>query len=145
MSNCKDHNKPVIYFCFNPHCTSSSQACILCIKNNHTKCPDDLLVDKNEVNVKVNILENQIDPKTITSKLNQIIELKLFELNKSLMNKKQAFIKSFNIEDKPENILEEEMLKNVKKNYNFVFNKETNKVEIASKFNVSEEEINESV
>jgi len=61
------------------------------------------------------------------------------------MKKKQTFIKSFNIDDKPENILDPEMLKNVKKNYNFVFNNETNKVEISSKFNVSEEEINDSV
>lgn len=37
------------------------------------------------------------------------------------------------------------MLENIKKNYNFSYDEETNKVKISSKFNVTEEEINESV
>lgn len=61
------------------------------------------------------------------------------------MTKKQSFIKSFNINDKPENILDPEMLQNIKKNYHFNFNSETNKVEISSKFNVPEDSINDSV
>ena len=38
-----------------------------------------------------------------------------------------------------------DMLENIKKNYNFSYDEETNKVKISSKFNVTEEEINESV
>lgn len=145
METCSTHNKPIIYYCFNPSCTQQAVSCMLCLKNNHHKCPDDLVVDKNEVGTKLNILENQIDPKVITNRLNQILELKLFELNKSLMNKKQGFIKSFNLDEKTENLLDPEFLKNVKKNYNFNFNKETNKVEISSKFNVGEQEINDAI
>lgn len=145
MTSCQTHNKSVEYFCFSPGCSAPSNACFLCVKNDHSKCPDDLLLHKSEIAEKLNILENQIDPKTITTRLNQILEVKLFELNDSLMKKKQAFIKSFNIDDKPENILDPEMLRNVKKNYNFNFNEESKKVEISSKFNVTEEEINDSV
>lgn len=54
------------------------------------------------------------------------------------MAQKQNFIKSFNLDEKAENILDPEMLRNVKKNYNFTFNKETEKIEICSKFNVEE-------
>lgn len=61
------------------------------------------------------------------------------------MSKKKSFINSFNINDKPENILDPEMLQNVKKNYHFNYNEETSKIEISSKFNVPEEDINESV
>lgn len=61
------------------------------------------------------------------------------------MQKKKAFINSFNLQDKPENIFEPEMLKNVKKNFNFEYNKEKDIVEISSKFNVEEEKINESM
>lgn len=85
------------------------------------------------------MLPNEIDPKTITSKLNQILELKLYEMQKSLMNKKSAFIGSFNIDSEPKNILNPEMLENIKKNFTFEFNEETNKIDVTSKFNVEEE------
>lgn len=73
------------------------------------------------------------------------MELKLFELNKNLLIKKKQFISSFNLQDKPENLFDPKILDNVKKNFNFEFNEEENKVDISSKFNVPEENINESI
>ena len=73
------------------------------------------------------------------------MELKLYEMQKTLVNKKKVFINSFTVDQQPENVLNSDMLENIKKNYNFSYDEETNKVKISSKFNVTEEEINESV
>lgn len=70
MNSCPEHNKTIQYYCLNPSCQKTSVACFLCLKNDHSKCPDELLVEKDEASEKINILENQIDPKTITTKLN---------------------------------------------------------------------------
>ena len=73
------------------------------------------------------------------------MELKLYEMQKTLLNKKKAFIGSFTVDSQPENILNSEMLANVKKNYEFNYDSENDKVKISSKFNVTEDQINESV
>ena len=83
--------------------------------------------------------ENESDPKVLTQKLNQILELKLYEMNKTLLGQKKAFISSFNVQDQPKNILDESILPNVKKNFNIDYNEENDRIEISSKFNVSEE------
>lgn len=61
------------------------------------------------------------------------------------MTKKKAFIQSFNLEEKPEDIFDAEVLKNVKKNFNFEHNPETNMIEVSSRFNVTEDKIDESI
>lgn len=58
-----------------------------------------------------------MDSKIITTQLNQIIELKIFELYKSLMEKKKAFISSFDLQGKPDTLLDSENLKQIKKNF----------------------------
>ena len=66
-------------------------------------------------------------------------------MNKSLLKKKESFIGSFNIQDSPQNILDPQVLENVKKNFNFEFDDANNKINVSSKFNATEEEITESV
>jgi hypothetical protein len=86
MSHCTLHpNKALVYLCLDSKCSKSSLNCIICIKNEHTKCHDDLIFEKDEAAQKIKFLDPQIDPKLITTKLNQILELKLYEMNKSLM------------------------------------------------------------
>lgn len=107
-----------------PKCNENSLACVLCIKNKHRKCDDNLVILKQDAKEKVVILENIVDPHIITGRLNQILELKLYELSKSLMNKKKAFISSFNIDQQNDDIFDLEILRNIKKNFNFEFNEE---------------------
>lgn len=114
------------FYCMDPSCKENSFACVICIKNKHKSCKDELIISQENAKNQITVLENQFDPKMITTKLNQILELKLYELNKSLMVKKKAFIGSFNLDDKPDNILDPEILNNVKKNFNFNFNEENN-------------------
>lgn len=96
----------------------------------------------NQALEKIVFEENQCDPTTITKKLNKVLELKLFELQRSLMKKKQNFLNSFNLnEESKEELLNHEILQNSKKNFNFKYNEATEKIHIESKFNATEEEI----
>ena len=73
------------------------------------------------------------------NKLNQIIELKMYEMSKSMLKKKTAFINSFKIEDSPTNLLNPEILQHLKKNFNFNYKEDEDRLEISSKFNVDQE------
>lgn len=145
QETCEDHKKQILYYCLDPRCKSPPASCIICIKNIHYKCKDELLIESWEKEEKINLIKNEQDPTIITSQLNQILELKLYEMNKSLISKKENFISSFNIQDSPKNIFSQEVLENIKKNYNFEYNEETSKINVSSKFNATSEQITESV
>jgi hypothetical protein len=103
------------------------------------------MVEKDEATKKIHLVKNEQDPTVITKKLNQVLELKLYEMNKTLMNKKKNFIESFDVQDSPNNILDPNILSNVKKNFNFEYDKESHLINISSKFNATEEQINDSL
>lgn len=67
------------------------------------------------------------------------MELKLYEMQKTLLNKKKAFIGAFSVDNEPKNVLNSDLLANIKKNYEFNYDEEADKVKITSKFNVSED------
>ena len=67
------------------------------------------------------------------------MELKLYEMQKTLVNKKKAFIGAFSVDNEPKNVLNSDLLANIKKNYEFNYDEESDKVKITSKFNVSED------
>ena len=145
QKTCSEHSKAILYYCMDPRCKKAPQSCIICIKNDHHKCKDELLVESDEKEEKINLIKSEQDPTMITNQLNQILELKLYEMNKSLMLKKENFISSFNIQDSPKNIFSKDVLDNIKKNFNFDFDEESEKINVSSKFNATEEQITESV
>lgn len=61
------------------------------------------------------------------------------------MEKKKAFISSFDISDNVEKLVDAEQLKQIKKNFKIHFNKETGKIDISQKFSADPEKIEESV
>ncbi len=142
---CEEHNKFVLYYCLDQRCKKNPSCCVICIKNEHNKCKDEMIIESEVARDTINLIKSDLDPTFITSKLNQIFELKLYEMQKTLMTKKSSFINSFNIQDSPQNILDKNALPEIKKNFNFDFNEESKKIDITSKFNATEEEINESV
>lgn len=78
---CKIHQtRELDFYCVDPHCKEDAIGCVICIKNNHKNCNDDLIVLKEEAKDKIKILDNETDPRLITTKLNQILELKLYEM-----------------------------------------------------------------
>ena len=66
-------------------------------------------------------------------------------MTKNLKEAKTAFVKSFNIQDSPDNIADPVILSNVKKNFKINFNKDEKMIEVESKFNVEQEAITESL
>lgn len=143
---CENHEgKKIMYYCLDPHCKKNSVCCIYCIKGDHVNCKDEFLLEKEEAKSKIKLLKNETDPQMITKKLNQVMELKLYEMNKTLLTKKKGFIESFDIQDSPENILDPNILNNIKKNFNFEYDQETELINISSKFNATEEQITESL
>lgn len=45
MSTCSEHNqKPLVYYCLDGKCTKAPLNCIICVKNNHAKCNDSLIM-----------------------------------------------------------------------------------------------------
>ena len=83
---CKTHPKKTLsFYCLDGKCKKQPITCILCIKNDHNQCNDDLIVARSNAEDKILLKENETDPKTLTQKLNQILELKLYEMNKTLL------------------------------------------------------------
>ena len=142
---CETHEKRIMFYCLDPRCKKNPICCILCVKNDHPTCKDEFMVEKDDAKSRINLVKNESDPTIITKKLNQVMELKLYEMNKSLMQKKKGFIESFDIQESPDNILDPNVLQNVKKNFNFEFDQDTNLINISSKFNATEEQVDESL
>lgn len=143
---CETHEgKRIMFYCLEARCKKNPICCILCVKNDHSTCKDEYMVEKEDAKTKINLIKNESDPTFITKKLNQVMELKLYEMNKTLMTKKKGFIESFDIQESPENILDPNVLINVKKNFNFEYDTDSKLINISSKFNATEEQVMESL
>ncbi len=94
---CENHKRIYIYYCLEPNCKKNTLCCILCVKNDHSNCHDDLILNREEASEKIKFLKNENDSKFIINKLNRIFELKIYELNMALLRKKKFFLDSFNI------------------------------------------------
>ena len=65
ISNCSVHiKKKYLFVCMDPSCNKSPQACVLCIKHEHSLCDDKFLKDKenflNEVKIK-NVTSSDVE------------------------------------------------------------------------------------
>lgn len=52
-SNCEAHKKKILYYCLDKSCKKNPSCCVICIKNDHNKCKDELLVECEEAINKV--------------------------------------------------------------------------------------------
>jgi hypothetical protein len=142
---CESHEgQKIVCYCLDPRCKLFPACCYLCLKKEHTICKDHFIVSVEEGTKRVNLIKNAQDVNLITKKLNQVFELKLYEMNKNLINKKKSFLQAFEIKDSPENVLDPSILPDVKKNFNFEIDKENTLIKISSKFNATEEQLNDS-
>ena len=130
-NTCSEHQKELTYFCLNKNCTKNSICCFLCIKNHHNKCSDELIIEKEEAKEMLKFKEEEINQKSLTSKINQIIELKIFELNKNLLQKKKNFINSFILDRNIQKLFNEDSLREIKKNFKIKYNSETTQIDIS--------------
>ena len=143
---CETHPKKLISFvCMAPGCKKKPMACILCIKNFHNQCKDDFIITISQMAYKVDFKKPENGNETIRSRVNEIMELKLYELNKLLQSKKMSFLNSFKVNDSSEDMLADGVLENIKKNFNIEYEEATEKIVVTSKFDVTEEEIEDSI
>lgn len=75
----------------------------------------------------IDILSNDFDASFLSQKIKQIIELKIFELYRQLIEKKKNFINSFDFQGDEFDL---ERLEQIKNNLKINFNKETGKIDV---------------
>ncbi len=63
-------------------------ACILCVKNSHSKCKDEYLIEKASVESKVEFIKSDFDHDSLMSSLGTVLDQQLYKLNNDLTKKK---------------------------------------------------------
>ena len=59
---CKDHNENMEFLCLDPDCELNVKSCMICIKENHCDCKDDLIIEKERLKeILVEDSQNKID------------------------------------------------------------------------------------
>lgn len=142
---CETHpNKSVQFVCLDPRCSKPTRACVICIKNDHNKCKDDYILLSREIEDKVDLIKPSTNNKQLVQKLNEILELKFYELNKTLNNKKQVFIQSLKADQDVSGLIAPGVLENVKKNYKVEYDQAGDRILISSKFDVENDVLEQS-
>lgn len=142
---CETHtNKLLQFICLDPMCSKSTRACVLCVKNDHSKCKDDFIILTREMDEKVDLIKSESDSTKITHKLNEILELKLYELNKTLNSKKQWFMKALKFGQNVQELMAPGVLENVKKNFNVEYDQAGDRIRISSKFDMENDKLEQS-
>ena len=111
---CNDHKHRLVkYICFDKKCLEEDLSCVLCILEKHENCEDNLILEKDELNCKLNFKRFSREEKKVVSLIKNKIECS----NKKLMSELLILIKSkiksndFNFENiskmNLENILKE--------------------------------------
>ena len=134
---CKIHlTKQVEFICFDKKCRKNNENCMLCIKNDHVNCKNEFLVPINEIRWRVEVQKNEVDEKEMTKKMNELMELGLFEMAKTIEEKRDALIKSIDNKDIISDVLNPAILLAIKKNYKIEFDPETDKLVLTPKLNL---------
>ena len=135
VQRCKFHplNKN-LYVCLEDSCIKNPIICMICIKNNHKNCNNDLIIEKNEFVKRIKFVDKQ-NMFIFKRKVIQIVEFRLYEFFKHLGKiKRQIINKSF-----PE-ILEmgsadqQFNFSNLKKNYNIEHDEQKGMFYLKNKF-----------
>lgn len=123
---CKNHaEKQVVYLCMDQNCKSEPNCCILCIKNKHSKCDDQFIIEAAGSETQIKINSSTIDIKSLTDKLGSIIDLKFYEMQKQFGNLKKFFIQSFEAKEFVLEEMTDNFIMNLKKNHRVAYNKES--------------------
>lgn len=61
-TSCEAHHKPLNFYCFDKTCKQTPLCCVICVKNLHNKCENNLLMEKEGVEERIQIMEKEVDP-----------------------------------------------------------------------------------
>jgi len=143
---CSKHpTKQLKYVCLEPKCNASEVlACMFCIKNNHSACDEKYILDRKELAKKVHIDLSDFDSSKVLDSLNESLDKQMLNFSKQLLVQKTNFVQGLNLDSQAVN-LTPESLSHSKKNLKIIYNQETDKVEIRSKFDTKSDKFDESV
>lgn len=143
---CETHAlKPLQFICLDPHCSKSSNACILCVKKDHIKCKDEYLILSNEIDERVSIERPQAMNKELREKLIETIDIKFFELNMMLQNKKQALIQSLKVDGNSTSTISPKVLECMRRTFKIDYDAAKDKIVMNPKLDHSDDRIIDSI
>ena len=144
---CSKHNgREQLFVCFDPRCSKDIACCVLCVKNNHTLCNDDFIIQRSAIAERVFVTKT--DSSDMDSFKNQIREI--LEEARATMNKKFDkylsqtidFLGSESVEISAD--MDLEILQGLKRNQNITV-KDDDTIEISPKFDPSKPQIKQDL
>lgn len=130
---CNVHHEILSYTCLDPNCNESPNLCMICVKELHADCQDDLLIENEKMDKEVEI---KIETKNIelkTKRFDEIIKKQEATLKNGLDLSLQAFdvisLKNVNLHELDDNIL-----KILKRFYKISEDSETKELKIKTMF-----------
>lgn len=137
----KHPGKKQYWTCLDPNCAKeTSSCCILCVKNDHSNCKDDLLLNPEQFKEKVQIMESSFDNKMYINKVSSDLAEKTSVFNQNLSQKQSAIIDAIKLNSDTSK-LDVATVCNMKKHLNIKWNKEIEKIEISSKIEINEDNL----
>lgn len=144
--SCPIHSShKITWVCLDPRCTSANaKSCLICVKNNHKKCHDEYVIEISEFAEKVVIIKSGFD----SNKLAKVVSSSLYDhignFNTSLDQKRNDFLEILKVNSHSKT-LNPQSIASMKKNLKIVVNKETEKIEVSSKIEITEENLAKSL
>lgn len=92
---CEKHpNKMVEYVCLDSKCQEPTRGCLLCFRKNHEGCQDGLIISVYELDVRVRILQSDVDSRQVVERLEKVFDAKIAELVDGLNSRKKKLIQT---------------------------------------------------
>lgn len=141
----KHPGKKRLWICIDSLCSKeTSSCCILCIKNDHTKCKDELIVDPSTFEKHAKILSSDFDYSKLTKGLSNVILDQISNLNTKLSEKQNIIMDSINLTSQKASLDLEKVCK-MKSHLNIKHNKDTDLIEISTKIDINDENLQPSI
>lgn len=149
-SQCPKHCEHLLsYCCFDPECPYDSLTCVLCLKNDHSRCKNDFIVFINDVFRRIQLSEEKPDKRLVheyEQNVEEIMDLFIQKTMMSLESKKRAIMSEVGKMFLQNTILiETESWRNQKKNIIAKYDPDLEKVLITSRGNSQTDKMGVSI
>ena len=131
--------------CLDSSCLKNSEICQACLKNTHRKCDENLIITKAEMPFLVEMKNPEHMNKGIIESVDSIIQNEIELFIKSIRERKEELLKRLELVDNIDSLLKKESIDKIKSNYNIEYQKDTGKITLQSKTDVSNDIIHDSI
>lgn len=144
---CNYHGeREAIYICLDPVCKKEPKCCLICVKNDHHKCNDNLVIKQSKVPSYVQIMNTGSSAMDAFKKKMEVIfedvKEQMVENYNQYVNGSLGILGSDTI--KVENLNNSESIKNIKENFNIEVT-DDDTIQIAPRFNPGRKDIDEDL